>query len=230
MIQTDPELPQPVAANALQGSQQEQSDGDWAQLSRWYKANREIITGRSQRPRVVFMGDSITENWARADPDLFAGACKNRGISGQTTAQMLVRFPEDVLALEPAAMHLIAGTNDIAGNGGPVTLHQIYNRLAAMAKLARLHGIAVVLGAIPPATDFFWNPGLRPAGHIAALNDWLRNFADEQEVLFVDYFTALSDEARSFRSGLSNDGAHPNANGYEIMRKLAGDAIAPFLK
>lgn len=234
MLQTDPALPLPLPAivdlDDEKAVAEERAARDWANLCRWRSANRAIIDGRASHPAVVFIGDSITENWARADTAMFSGDRAGRGIGGQTSAQVLVRFPEDVVALGPKVVHIMAGTNDIAGNGGPTTLAQVENRIATMAEVARAHGIAVIIGSVPPAVDFFWNPGLEPARHIVALNHWLKDYAARHGFLYVDYHAALADpRTGGIKPGLSNDGVHPNRNGYKIMKPLAEQAITQAL-
>lgn len=232
MLQTDPTLPPPATVNLDHEKTvaQERAAHDWANLCRWRSANRAIADGTAPHPAVVFIGNSITENWVRADIALFSGDRAGRGVAGQTSAQILVRFPEDVVALGPKVVHIMAGTNDIAGNGGPATLAQVESRIAMMAEAARAHGIAVVIGSVPPAADFFWNPGLEPARHIAALNRWLKGYAARQGFFYVDYHAALADpQTGGIRAGLSNDGVHPNRNGYAVMKPLAERAIGEAL-
>ena len=229
MIQTGPNLPPPTIVDipAEATRERERAARDWGYLCRWREANQAILSGNVPSPDVIFIGDSITENWALADPDFFSGLHAGRGVSGQTSAQILVRFPEDVIALKPRAVHIMAGTNDIAGNGGPVTLEQVQNRIAAMAELARTHDIAVILASIPPAVDFFWNPGLQPARHIAAMNEWLRAYAARNGFLYIDYHSSLSEDASGrMKHAFSNDGVHPNRNGYAVMRPMTEAAIA----
>lgn len=233
MLQTDPALPLPAIVDLDHETAvaQDRAQRDWANLCRWRAANRAIADGQAPRPAVVFIGDSITENWARADAAFFSGTQAGRGIGGQTSAQILVRFPEDVIALRPKIVHIMAGTNDIAGNGGPTTLAQVENRIATMAETAQARGIAVVIGSVPPAVDFFWNPGLAPARHIAALNQWLKDYAARRGFVYVDYHAALADpQTGGIKADLSNDGVHPNRNGYKVMKPLAEQAIARALE
>jgi lysophospholipase L1-like esterase len=197
---------------------------DWAGLCRFHRANTELA-GVATRPNVVFMGDSITENWALADPAFFAGGNVNRGISAQTSAQMLLRFRADVVALRPAVVHLLAGTNDVAGNNGPTSPLQFQNNIQSMVELARANGITVVLGSIPPAAAFSWRPGFQPGPRIRALNAWLRDYARRNGLGYVDYYTALAGSSGELRSALANEGVHPNRDGYVIMRQLAERAL-----
>lgn len=199
--------------------------GDWAGLCRFRQANAEVAAAAT-RLRVVFMGDSITENWALADPGFFTSGIVNRGISAQTSAQMLLRFRADVVALQPAAVHILAGTNDVAGNNGPASPQDFRNNIQSMVELARANGIRVILGSIPPAAAFNWRPALRPTLRIRALNEWLRDYAARNGLGYVDYYTALAGPAGELRAALANEGVHPNRDGYVIMRRLAEAALA----
>lgn len=192
---------------------------DWPALCRYREANRAALSA-SNPPRVVFMGDSITENWALADPAFFDKGIIGRGISGQTTPQMLVRFRADVVALRPQVVHILAGTNDVAGNTGPTTAQDYKNNIMSMVELAKAHGIAVIIGSIPPAAVFSWRPELKPAPLIAELNAWLRNYASQERVEFINYHAELAGSVGELRADLGNDGVHPNRKGYALMRKL----------
>ncbi len=217
--------PDPKQREALQRADAQRLSTDWAQLCRYEVENRVLGVPAPGEKRVVFLGDSITEFWKLADPELFFGGVIDRGISGQTTAQMLVRFRQDVVALHPAAVHLMAGTNDIAGNGGPTTLTAIKANFESMVELAEHNGIAVVLASVPPAADFGWRPGLHPAPTIVALNDWLKSYAAGKGLLYVDYHTALADAGLGLKKAFANDGVHPNRDGYAVMKPLAQVAI-----
>jgi lysophospholipase L1-like esterase len=197
---------------------------DWPNLCRYKEANAALRD--APRPKVVFMGDSITEGWVRGDPVLFADGVVGRGIGGQTSPQMLVRFRQDVVALSPRVVHLMAGTNDIAGNTGPATIQDYQNNILAMLDLARAHGIAVVVAGIPPSQRLYWRGDLDPRPLIRELNAWLRATAAEQGLVFVDYATVLADAEGGLRADLGNDGVHPNRAGYAAMRPLADRAIA----
>lgn len=193
---------------------------DWAGLC-VYRADNARVVASGVRPDVVMMGDSITENWARAAPDLIDGVrILGRGISGQTSGQMLVRFQADVLSLRPRRVHIMAGTNDIAGNGGPTSPDAYRNNIVAMTELARANGVDVVLAAIPPANRFFWNPAIQPAERIAELNAWLKAYAAEKGYRFIDYGPVLTDDRHGLRADYSIDGVHPNRAGYAAMRDL----------
>ena len=198
---------------------------DWAGLCR-YRASNEKIRAAAAPPRVVFMGDSITENWNLADAAFFDKGVVNRGISGQTSSQMLVRFRADVVALHPKIVHILAGTNDVAGNTGPLTAQDFKNNIMSMVELARGNGIAVILGSIPPAAGFNWRPEVKPVPIILELNRWLRDYAKEKGLRYVDYYTPLAGPAGELKADLGNEGVHPNRKGYEIMRKLAAESLS----
>lgn len=209
----DPEFGAFNAAGRALGAQ------DWPNLCRFRAANAQVLDS-GQRPELVFMGDSITENWLLGDPALFDAAHVNRGIGGQTTPQMLLRFRADVIALQPRAVHLMAGTNDIAGNTGPSTLQDVKDNLMSMVELARAHDITVLLGSIPPAAAFDWRPGLDPRPVIAELNGWLRDYAAAEGLVYIDYHTPLASPEGGLRAELGNDGVHPNRDGYAVMRSV----------
>lgn len=200
---------------------------DWAGLCRYRAANDAMAPGTA---RVVFLGDSITENWLLADPDYFTGSVVNRGIGAQTSAQMLVRFRSDVVALKPAVVHILAGTNDVAGNNGPIRPQDFRNNIESMVEMALANGIRVVLGSIPPAAGFNWQPSLRPAPIIDELNRWLRQYAAEKGLGYVDYHAVLRGSDGELKAALGNDGVHPNRDGYSQMRRLAEAAIAAELR
>lgn len=200
---------------------------DFGGLCRYREANAKLPAGTAQR--VVFMGDSITEAWAVLDPARFTHDVIDRGISGQTTPQMLLRFREDVIDLHPAVVHILAGTNDVAGNTGPTTLQAIENNIQSMVELARAHHIRVILASITPAARYPWRPEIQPVDAIRTLNDWIKTYAKQNGLVYVDYFSALDDGHRGFIAKLAIDGVHPNAAGYAVMDKLANRAIAQAL-
>lgn len=215
----------PAAKRASERAAAKQRAQDWADLCR-YRADDAALTSN---PGVVLMGDSITDFWRQGDPDLFGKGIVDRGISGQTTPQMVVRFWPDVIALHPRVVQILAGTNDIAGNTGPTTEQDFKNNIMAMVDLAESHNMRVLLGSIPPAVRFWWTPHpYEPAQEIRRLNDWLRRYAawSGGRVEFVDYYAHLSTPAGAFRPDLSNDGVHPNAAGYKVMTALLRAAIA----
>lgn len=195
---------------------------DFGQLCR-YAADNKALAG--QKVRVVFMGDSITDNWINLDPDMFRDGLIDRGISGQTTAQMLVRFRDDVIALKPDAVHIMAMTNDVAGNTGAATMETVLGHIQSMAELARAHGIKVIIASVPPAGAFPWSPAMQPVPQIAAINRWLADYARANGFTFVDYHAAMAQANGAMKPGLSSDGVHPTKEGYAIMRPLALAAI-----
>ena len=173
------------------------------------------------------MGNSITDSWAKFFPQMFPGKPYfGRGISGQTTPQMLVRFRQDVIALKPAVVVILAGTNDIAGNTGPSTLEMIEDNLMSMTELARANGIRVVLSSVLPVFDYPWKRGLEPAPKIVALNAWIKAYAARAGVVYLDYHSAMADDRQGLRADLTTDGVHPNEAGYRMMAPLAERAIA----
>lgn len=199
---------------------------DLSNFGRYQAANAALPPAHAGERRVIFMGDSITESWATVDPKFFARAdFIDRGISGQTTLQMLLRFRQDVVSLHPAVVHIMAGTNDIAGNTGPMTLPTTEANIASMIDIARSNGIHVVIGSVLPAKEFGWHPGTDPGPKIAALNEWLRGYAKAEHLIYVNYYAALSDGALGMRPELTPDGVHPSLPGYLVMDPLAEAAI-----
>lgn len=204
----------------------QQNAGDWAQLARYRDANAQLAAPAPGEARVVFMGNSITEGWAPFFPTLFPDKpYVGRGISGQTTPQMLVRFRQDVVALHPRVVVILGGTNDIAGNTGESTLEMIEDNLASMTEIAAANGIRVVLGSVLPAADFPWRRGRDPAPKIVALNQWIRDYAGRAGAVYCDFHSAMADEHGGMKSELTKDGVHPNAAGYAVMAPLAQAAI-----
>ena len=205
--------------------------GDWNQLGRYYAANEDLKRQPSDPKRVVFMGDSITDGWHL--DEFFPGKpYVNRGISGQTTPQMLVRMFPDVIDLKPAAVIILAGTNDIAGNTGPETAAMIEENLQAMTELAQAHGIKVILCSITPIADYGpvkMSEG-RPPADILKINSWLKNYAGSAHAIYADYFSVLVDDQGALKPGISRDGLHPNADGYKLMVPVAGAAISNALQ
>ena len=199
---------------------------DWPQLTRYRDANQALparVPGR-----VVFYGDSITDSWA--DPRnaalFFPGKpYVGRGISGQTTPQMLVRFRQDVIDLHPEAVAILAGINDIAGNTGPMTPQQTEDNLTSMAELARSNRIRVLLCSILPGGEIRWRPGLQATAKVIELNSWMKNYAAKQGFTYVDYWTPMANPAGSMKDGLSSDGVHPTTAGYQVMGPIVEAAL-----
>jgi len=204
---------------------------DWANLDRYRQANKVLGPPAEDENRIVFMGNSITEGWSDHYPEFFEGKPYiNRGIGGQTTPQMLVRFRQDVIHLQPDIVVILAGTNDIAGNTGPATLDMIADNLFSMAELADAHGMRVILSSVLPVYDYPWHPGLEPARKIMDLNRMIRSFTEEKGFYYLDYFTSTADERNGMKEHLAYDGVHPNREGYILMSKLADEAIKTVLE
>jgi lysophospholipase L1-like esterase len=206
---------------------------DWPQLGRYRAENAALAPAATGEQRVVFYGDSITDGWGRrpGTGDFFPGKpYVNRGISGQTTPQMVVRFRQDVIDLHPAAVLILAGTNDVAGNTGPMTPEMTEENFQSMIELAKANGIRVIVASITPAGDYPWRKGLGPVPKIHALNAWLHDYCATHGVTYVDYFSAMADANGGMKPGISFDGVHPNAKGYAIMTPLAQAAIDKALR
>lgn len=217
-----------LAATTL--SAQAPAATDWPNLARYQQANSQLPAPRADEQRVVFMGNSITDGWARHFPTMFPGKPYiGRGISGQTTPQMLVRLRQDVVALKPKVVVILAGTNDIAGNTGPSTLEMIQDNFMSMTEIAKANGIRVVLSSVLPVYDYRWKPGLEPAPKIVALNAWMKAYAERVGAVYLDYHTPMADARQGLRDDLSNDGVHPTEAGYRVMAPLAEAAIAKAL-
>ncbi len=213
---------QPTAEQKAQWAREgeERLHKDWAWLGRYQEANAKV----TQPAKIIFMGDSITQGWFDMVPAFFTPGRYGRGIGGQTTPQMLLRFRQDVIDLHPQVVQIMAGTNDIAGNTGPMTPEQTKANLMSMAELARAHGIRVILASIPPADHFPWRPGLDTAPQIAALNTWMKDYAARTGATYADYWTALHD-GQALKASLTYDGVHPNTAGYAAMAPVAEAAI-----
>ncbi|HEX8445580.1 MAG TPA: GDSL-type esterase/lipase family protein [Sphingomonas sp.] len=198
---------------------------DWAWLGRYKAANATLPPPVKGQPRIVLLGDSITQGWYDMVPGFFTPGRIGRGIGGQTTPQMLVRFPADVIALKPAVVQIMAGTNDIAFNTGPMTPYETRANIRAMTELAQANGIRVILASIPPADQFPWRPGLQTADKIVAMNGWLRAYAAATGSTYADYWTALKGDGLGMREGLSSDHVHPTVAGYAVMAPVAERAF-----
>ena len=217
---------QSAAPTPEQYAQQKKMLEDWPNLARYHDANATLPPPAAGADRVVFMGDSITDAWPDVVGSFFPGHDYiDRGISGQTTPQMLVRFWPDVIALHPKAVVILAGTNDLAGNTGPETLEEIEDNFMSMADLATANHVRVILASILPVYDYPWRPGIYPADKIDTLNAWMRKVAARHHFVYLDYYSAVVDSRRGMKAELSRDGVHPNKAGYAIMAPLAEKAI-----
>lgn len=205
---------------------------DWPNLNRYKEENaKPEVLNSKDHSRVVFMGNSITEGWLNKRPDFFsANQYINRGISGQTTSQMLLRFRQDVIALKPVAVVILAGINDIAQNTGPYSLEATSGNLFSMCELAKQNGIKVIICSVLPAADFPWKHGLEPAPKVVALNKVLKEYAEKNKLFYVDYFSAMVNEKWGLKEELGTDGVHPNEAGYAIMEPILQRAISKVLK
>jgi lysophospholipase L1-like esterase len=203
---------------------------DWPALARYRDENAKLMPAADE-DRVVFMGDSITDNWGRRYGKFFPGKTYiNRGISGQTTPQMLIRFRPDVIALKPKVVMILAGTNDIAGNTGPMTLEAIEDNYQSMAELAKANGIRVVFSSVMPVCDYIQPQTVRrPPEKIRALNAWLKDYSARNGYVYLDYYTAMLDDQQMLKKDLTYDGLHPNDAGYTLIEPLAEKAIATAL-
>jgi lysophospholipase L1-like esterase len=204
---------------------------DWPGLNHFRADNAKLSQPAPGENRVVFMGNSITESWSDIDPAFFKGKPYiNRGISGQTSPQMLIRFRPDVIELKPAVVLILAGINDIAGNTGPSTIEMIEDNIISMAELATANGIVPVLCSVLPAYDFPWSPGLKPAPKVVALNKLIKTYAQSHNIIYLDYFSPMVDDRNGLKAALCSDGVHPNLDGFHVMEPLAEEAIARALQ
>jgi lysophospholipase L1-like esterase len=243
-VPSRPELPAPIQSQGSEPDSPEVSKlrsdlqraqqvlKDWPALLRYRDANAQLSPPTPGEKRVVLFGDSITVNWGRKYGKFFPGKpYVNRGISGQTTPQMLIRFRSDVIALKPKVVVILAGTNDIAGNTGPTTLEAIEDNLVSMAELARANRLRLVLASLLPVCDAFESQTQRrPPAKIEVLNDWLKNYATRNGFIYLDYYSAMIDDKKMMRPELTYDGLHPNDAGYEVMAPLAEKAISRALR
>ncbi len=204
---------------------------DWPNIKRYDEDNQKLISMPADKNRVVFMGNSITDGWINNDPDFFSkNPYVDRGISGQTTPQMLVRFREDVIALKPAAVVILAGINDIAQNTGYIRLEDTYGNIVSMAELAKANNIKVVFSSVLPANILPWRTNIDPVEKVARLNEMLKAYAAKNNIVYVDYFSAMADDKKGLPLSLSKDGVHPTLDGYKIMEPLVQKGIAEALK
>lgn len=199
---------------------------DWANINRYSKENQILKTEDNKDNRVVFMGNSITEGWKTNDPEFFSkNKYINRGIGGQTTSQMLVRFRPDVIDLKPKLVVILAGINDIAQNNGPIELHDIFGNIVSMVELAKANTIKVILSSVLPANDFPWKKGMEPAEKIIELNKMLEKYAFENKIIFVNYYPKMVNSEKGLDKKYTNDGVHPTLAGYKVMEPLVQEAI-----
>jgi lysophospholipase L1-like esterase len=235
--QTTPEAEGPVTVTApawQKGAYWAEFDHkllvDFSDLAHFHDADVKLGPPAAGEDRVVFMGDSITQGW-KLEISFPGKPYVNRGISGQTSSQMLVRFRQDVIDLKPKAVLILAGTNDLAENTGPVTLEQVEGNLMSMAELARANGIRAVMCSVLPSVRYWWHPELEnPATRIATLNEWIKKYAGEKGYVYVDYYSAMKDAAGGLPKELSPDGVHPSPAGYAVMAPLAEAGIEKAMK
>lgn len=197
---------------------------DWANLKKYDSENKELSTTPTSK-RIVFMGDSITEFWKVNDSSFFDKSKINRGISGQTSPQMLLRFPQDVISLKPEVVIILAGINDIAENIGPISNEGILENIIAMSELAKANNIKVILCSVLPANRFNWNPKISPANRVIELNKMIQSFADKNKIIYVDYFSQMVDDENGLQKQYGEDGVHPNKEGYLVMKTIVNEAI-----
>lgn len=196
--------------------------GDWAQFGRYADANKRVTTPA----KVVFLGNSITDGWWPKDSTFFIdNNFLDRGISGQTTSEMLVRFRQDVINLKPKAVVILAGINDIAHNNGVISLENVFGNIVSMAELARYNKITPIICSVLPAYDFPWRRGMNPAPKVIELNKMLKAYADKEGLTYVDYHSAMKDERDGLPKNLAGDEVHPTLEGYKIMEKIVLEAI-----
>ena len=199
---------------------------DWPNLQKYATENESLRTAVFKN-RIVWMGDSITEFWKVTDADFFNNnTYVNRGISGQTTSQMLLRFRPDVINLKPEIVVILAGINDIAENTGPISLENILGNIISMAELAKANNIKVVLSSVLPANKFPWRPDLQPADKVIQLNKMLEKYCKDNNLAYIDYYSKMADSQKGLDAKFTNDGVHPTLSGYKIMAPLAKEAIA----
>ena len=237
LAQTPTPTPDPLTVEKQRADRLQARLNDFANFARYRDANSRLSSPAKGEQRVVFIGDSITDSW-KLDQYFPGAPYVNRGISGQTTSQMLLRFRADVIDLEPKVVVILAGTNDIAGNTGPISLQDIENNYETMVDLAHAHGINVVFASVMPISDYNKNAQGNPIvrslqrrpEQILALNEWIKKYCAERKLVYLDYFSAMADEKGFLKADIANDGLHPNAKGYELIKPLAENAIKTALK
>ena len=220
-----PAVTRAQAQESWEEKHQRQLKEDWPWLGRYADENDRLIAS-GRKTDIVFMGDSITEGWQSKRPAFFRPGRVCRGISGQTTPQMVLRMMADVIKLKPRLVHIMAGTNDIAGNTGKITVQQSCDNLQMMTELAQAHGIKVLLASVPPAASFPWRPGVEPVAPIRSINRWLLNYARRNHLPYLDYTAVLADAQGAMKPGLASDGVHPTEQGYAAMEAV----LTPVLK
>jgi lysophospholipase L1-like esterase len=209
----------------MQSTQADLLKTDWANLTRYNTENKEL-SSKAIMNQVVFYGNSITENWKRFDKDFFEkNQFVGRGISGQTTSQMLVRFRQDVVNIKPSAVVFLAGTNDIAENTGPISVENIFGNIVSMIEIARANNIKPLLCAVLPVFQYSWNKAIKPVEKISKLNQLMKDYAEKNNISYVDYYSPFVDEKGGFPQKYSPDGVHPNLEGYKIMEKIVSQEI-----
>lgn len=212
-------------------AQENQPTTDWGNLNKYADANKNLKSPMPSEKRIVFMGNSITESWLSIDESFFANKPYiNRGIGGQTTPQMLIRFRQDVIDLNPAVVVILAGINDIAENTGHITQEQTFGNIVSMAELAKMNNIKVVLCSVLPAFDFPWRPGLEPAEKIVKLNAMIKAYCMKERIVYVDYYSNMVDERKGLDKRYTEDGVHPTLAGYKIMEPLVEEGILKALR
>jgi len=206
-------------------------NSDWANLGYYEKRNRELGLPDENEKRIVFMGDSITEEWSNLYPEFFSGNNYiNRGIGGQTTPQMLIRFKPDAIDLKPYAIIILAGTNDIAGNTGPSTVRMITDNIFSMAELAIAYDIIVVLASILPVYQYSWaDDVLDPPSIVDSINRKIKEYVENQGLVYLDYYSSMVDDRKGLKLDFTGDGVHPNEAGYKVMSAIAGEIISQVL-
>lgn len=210
----------------LLGMSEKSTAQDWANLAKYENENTLLTPKKSGEKRIILMGDSITEFWLQIHPEFFKDKPYiDRGISGQTTSQMLIRFRPDVINLQPDVVVILAGVNDVAGNTGPTTPEKILGNIKSMVELAKANAIKVILCAVLPANDFYWRPNDKAAETIIHLNQLIHSYAKQHHIPYVDYHTAMADAKNGLPKDFSNDGVHPNLKGYQTMEPFLEKAI-----
>ncbi|RYY69848.1 MAG: acylhydrolase [Chitinophagaceae bacterium] len=204
---------------------------DWANLAKYSSDNARLGAPKAGEKRVVFMGNSITEGWKLMDSAFFTGRPYiDRGISGQTSPQMLIRFRPDVIALKPAVVVILAGINDIAENNGPISLEAVFGNIVSMVQLAKANNIKVVMCSVLPANRFPWRPNILPAEKVIVLNKMLSAYAAENKISYVDYYSVMVDDKKGLPKKFAEDGIHPTVEGYKVMEELVEAGIKKAIK